>query len=204
MEGKKLRLGIMGGTFDPIHMGHLATAEAVWDAFGLDEVIFIPSAHPPHKQERKIIDPMHRLRMTELAIRGNPHFRISDLELRREGPSYTLDTVTALQASFGKDAELYVITGADAMNELFSWYHVKELLGKCHFIAATRQGTELDTAALREHFGALGESHIHQLDTPALEISSTDIRRRLRRGRTIRYLVPPQVEEYIEKEGLYQ
>lgn len=204
MGEKKFRLGIMGGTFNPIHLGHLATAEAVWDAFGLDEVLFIPSAHPPHKQGQEIIAPEHRLRMTELAISSNPHFRLSDIELRRTGPSYAVDTVNALRESFGKDTELYFITGADAINELFSWHHVKELLGKCHFIAATRQGTELDAASLWEHFGDLGQKHIHPLATPALEISSTDLRERLRQGRSVRYLVPDEVGAYIMKEGLYQ
>ena len=204
MKGKKFRLGIMGGTFNPIHMGHLVTAEAVWDAFGLDEVLFIPAANPPHKEGQDIIAPAHRLKMTELAISSNPHFRLSDIELRRTGPSYALDTVDVLRDQFGESTELYFITGADAMNELFTWYHVGELLGKCHFIAATRQGIELDKAALQEHFGELGERHIHQIVTPALEISSTDIRERLRQGRSVRYLVSAEVETYIVKEGLYQ
>jgi len=204
MGDRKFRLGIMGGTFNPIHMGHLATAEAVWDGFALDEVLFIPAAIPPHKKGHEIISPMHRLKMTELATASNPHFKVSDMELRRTGPSYSVDTVTALRGIFGEHTELYFITGADAINELFTWYHAAELLERCHFIAATRQGTVLDQESLREHFGALVEKHIHQLDTPALEISSTDIRERLRNGRSIRYLVPRPIEEYIAKEGLYR
>ncbi len=204
MENKKFRLGLMGGTFNPIHVGHLITAEAVWETFGLDEVLFIPSAHPPHKPEQEMIAPVHRLRMTEIAIAGNPHFRISDIELRRQGPSYALDTVNALRGIYGDDAELYFITGADAVNDLYTWYHARELLVSCHFIAATRQGSELDMETLQEHFGELGRSHIHRLSTPALEISSTDIRERLIEGRSVRYIIPSEVEEYIRKEGLYR
>lgn len=204
MGTQKRRIGLMGGTFNPIHMGHLITAEAVWETFGLDEVLFIPSAHPPHKDEHGMIAPNHRLRMTELAIRGNPHFRISDIELRRQGPSYAVDTVRTLKEIYGDDAELYFITGADAVNDLSTWYHARELLGVCHFIAATRQGAELDMERLQAHFGELGKTHIHRLPTPALEISSTDIRERLLQGRSVRYLVPAVVEEYIGKEGLYR
>ena len=129
MGKKKRRIGLMGGTFNPIHLGHLITAEAVWETFGLDEVLFIPSAHPPHKDEHGMIGPDHRLRMTELAIQGNPHFRISDIELRRQGPSYAVDTVKKLKEIYGGDAELYFITGADAVNDLYTWYHARELLG---------------------------------------------------------------------------
>ena len=197
------RLGIMGGTFDPIHSGHLMTAEAVRDALSLSEVLFIPSARPPHKRGRDVAPAMHRLMMTELATRSNPYFRTSSMELRREGPSYAVDTVAELQRRYGS-AEIYFITGADAVNELATWFHAEELLTRCHFVAATRQGTELDADALAEHFGALGLGRIHRVATPALEISSTDIRRRIREGRSIRYLVPSEVEEYIEREGLYR
>ena len=204
MRGK-LRLGIMGGTFDPIHMGHLIMAEAVRDEFGLDRVLFIPAAHPPHKQGRwDLAGAEHRYRMTELAVRSNPYFDISDMELHRKEPSYSVVTIDRLRESYGQDAEFYFITGADAINELFTWYHAEELLEKCCFIAANRQGTELDMELLRSHFGELAEKRIHQLVTPAVEISSTDIRQRIHRGRSINYRVPAAVEEYIDKEGLYR
>ncbi len=204
MQGK-LRLGIMGGTFDPIHMGHLIMAEAVRDEFGLDRVLFIPAAHPPHKKGRwDLADAGHRYRMTELAVRSNPCFEVSDMELHRREPSYSVVTIELLRETYGSDAEIYFITGADAINELFTWYHAQELLEKCSFIAANRQGSELDMEALRGHFGELADKRIHRLVAPAVEISSTDIRQRIRCGRSIKYRVPAAVEEYIAKEGLYR
>lgn len=198
------QIGIMGGTFDPIHLGHLLTAEAVRDAMDLNEILFIPAAVPPHKRERRIASPVHRLRMTMLATATNPHFRVSDIELHRAGPSYTVDTVDALRKEWGGDASFYFITGADAINDLATWHDVHELLHKCHFVAARRQGTALARERLEEEFGALGREHIHEVPTPELEISSTEIRRRVRRGASIRYMVPDAVADYIYKEGLYR
>ena len=203
MEGKQ-RIGIMGGTFDPIHLGHLLTAEAVRDAMGLHEILFIPASVPPHKRGREIAPPEHRLRMVILATASNPCFRTSDIELRRKGPSYTVDTIDALKAERGDGAEFYFITGADAINELDTWHDAGALLQKCHFVAATRQGTRLEKEALNLKFGTLGCERIHEVSTPELEISSTEIRRRVKRGASIRYMVPDAVTDYIEKEGLYR
>lgn len=145
MEG----IGIMGGTFDPIHTGHLLTAEFVRDAYGLEKVLFIPAAHSPFKLDKRVASAEDRLAMTELAVAGNPHFEASDIEMCREGVSYTSDTIAALHEYFGPEVPLYFITGADAINDLPDWHQPWELLASCHFIAARRQGTALDMAKLR-------------------------------------------------------
>ena len=196
------RLGIMGGTFDPIHLGHLATAESVRESMNLEKIIFIPAANPPHKTEKKITSAIHRLKMVELAIQSNPFFEISTMEIDRQGLSYSLLTVEELHEKFER-AELFFITGADAVNDLSTWYHAHELLEKCHFIAATRGGSMLDWRSLEKFFGSLAREKIHEVQTPALEISSTDIRNRIANGRSIKYLVPDEVEKYIAREELY-
>ncbi len=198
------RLGIMGGTFDPIHNGHLLTAEYVRDAYGLHKIIFIPAARSPFKLDKKVETASHRLQMTRLAVADNPYFEASDIEMRRRDVSYTSDTIKELHQILGRETVLYFITGADAINDLPAWHEPQELLRSCHFIAATRQGTELDLKRLRDFFGPLCDEHIHQLTTPELEISSTNIRERIRDGHSIRYMVPRSVEEYIRKEGLYR
>ena len=197
------RIGIMGGTFDPIHMGHLITAEMVRSAACLDRVLFIPSARPPHKDGTRAASAEDRLAMTECAIQENPYFSVSDIELRREGPSYTVDTIAELQHRLD-GAELFFITGADAMNDLYRWHEPKRLLCSCQFIVATRQGTPLDETLLAEQFTAEERRHIHVVPTPHLEISSTMIRARVRAGKSIRHLVPRAVEEYIVGRGLYR
>lgn len=204
MEEARKRIGIMGGTFDPIHLGHLMTAEAVRDSYGLDKVLFIPAAQPPHKQQQQVTPAMHRYMMTVLATADNPHFMVSSLEMHRPGPSYSIDTVQELMERFGRSTEFFFIAGADAIQELPSWKRIGELLEICHFIAATRPGCMPDFEHLKACLGAQGEEHIHRLITPALEISSTDIRGRIKNGRSIKYIVPAAVEQYIYKEGLYR
>ncbi|GAA0206333.1 nicotinate-nucleotide adenylyltransferase [Selenomonas dianae] len=199
----KRRIGIMGGTFDPIHMGHLITAEMVRSTVPLDEILFIPSARPPHKDGTHAASPEDRLAMTDCAIRENPYFSVSDIELRREGPSYTVDTIAELQKRLN-GVELFFITGADAMNDLYRWHEPKRLLSSCQFIVATRQGVPLDELLLAEKFTAEERAHIQVLPTPHLEISSSAIRARIRAGLSIRHLVPLEVEEYIEDRGLYR
>ena len=193
----------MGGTFDPIHFGHLATAEAVREIFSLDEILFIPAARPPHKLDRSITAEHHRLTMTKLATRSNKFFRVSDMELQRTGLSYTLDTVNELHKIFGQSTELFFIIGADSLADLSKWHAARELVAKCHFIATTRQGVDVDFSAVEKFFGKVALEHIHRVTTPGLEISSTDIREKIRQRRSIKYLVPEVVENYILKEGLY-
>lgn len=198
----KKQVGIFGGTFDPIHLGHLMTAELVRDYFQLDQVIFIPAAMPPHKNLNGISDFQHRFHMTELAIDANPNFAISDIEQHRQGPSYSRDTLAELLKVYGDEQEYFFIVGADSVVNLHTWSRPQELLQMCHFIGASRPGCLPDQARLQEQFGPLAEK-IHCLETPELEISSTDIRQRVRQGKTIRYLVPDEVAEYIYQEKLY-
>ena len=198
-----MKIGIMGGTFDPIHLGHLATAEAVRELFALNEILFIPAARPPHKLSRHVTDEHHRLAMTTLATRSNKFFRVSDMELKRTGLSYTLDTMAELHAQFGSATELFFIIGADSLADLSKWHEAKKLVARSHFIATTRPGVDIDFSAAEKFFGSLADEHIHRVTTPAIEISSTQIRQRVKLGRSIKYLVPEAVEEYILQEGLY-
>ena len=198
-----MKIGIMGGTFDPIHLGHLATAEAVREIFSLDEILFIPAARPPHKLRKNVTAEHHRLQMTILATQSNKFFRVSDMELKRKGLSYTLDTMDELHKTFGNSTELFFIIGADSLADLFKWHAAKELVAKCHFIATTRQGVDVNFSAVEKFFGEVAKEHIHRVTTPGLEISSTDLREKVRLGRSIKYLVPEAVEEYILREKLY-
>ena len=198
-----MKIGIMGGTFDPIHLGHLATAEAVREIFSLDEILFIPAARPPHKLGKNVTAENHRLQMTILATQSNKFFRVSDMELKRKGLSYTLDTMDELHKIFGNSTELFFIIGADSLADLFKWHAAKELVAKCHFIATTRQGVDVNFSAVEKFFGEVAKEHIHRVTTLGLEISSTDLREKVRLGRSIKYLVPEAVEEYILREKLY-
>ena len=194
----------MGGTFDPVHFGHLVAAEGVRHEFNLDKVIFVPSGRPPHKTENKITSPSHRLSMTELAIASNPFFEVSSLEVKRPGLSYTIDTVLNFHSKY--DAlELYFITGGDALLEILTWKDVDKLFDLCKFIAVTRPGYSFDN--LGEKIPGLPETYmknIHIMEVPALAISSTDIRGRIRTGRPIKYLLPETVEYYINSCNLYK
>lgn len=203
MSDVKRKIGIMGGTFDPIHTGHLVTAEAVRIEYGLDKVLFIPAANPPHKQHSQVTSAMHRYIMTVMATYSNPHFYVSPIEIERPGLSYTIDTVLALIEQYGDKTEFYFITGADAVQDLTTWRNIDHLLDLCYFIAATRPGCICSLDHVIKNFGIKGRERIHRLPTPELEISSTDIRERVRLGRSIKYIVPESVECYILKEGLY-
>ena len=204
MAETKHRVGILGGTFDPIHIGHLMMAEAVRDEYELENVLFIPAAQPPHKLGRKISPAEDRYLMTVLATCSNPNFEVSDIEMNRPGPSYTIDTISQLITQYGKGTEFFFITGADAIQEIHTWDRIDELLELCHFIGASRQGCLPDVNQIKESFGELGKRKIHRLETPELEISSTDIRNRIKKGYSIKYIVPSCVEQYIYKEGLYK
>lgn len=193
----------MGGTFDPIHFGHLRMAESAREIFELDEVLFIPAAKPPHKVEKHLTPEVHRLMMTYLATQTNKFFQVSPMEFLREGLSYTLDTVDVLHEKYGAGTELFFIIGGDSMADLYKWYKAQELLQKVHFIAAARPGVEVNFDELQNFFGAENMKHIHQIISPGLEISSTELRERVKSGKSIKYLVPHIVEEYILKNCLY-
>ncbi len=192
------KIGIMGGTFDPIHYGHLVTAEEVRVKFGLTDVIFVPSGNPPHKIGRKITCVEHRYLMTVLATVTNLFFSVSRVEIDRKGPSYAIDTITQLKSMAGDETELYFITGADAFLQMDKWYKAEELVKMCNFVAATRPGYPIER--LDNRFS----KYIEIVEVPALSISSTDIRKRVKEGRSIKYLLPEAVEDYIFKNGLYR
>jgi len=197
-------IGIMGGTFDPIHYGHLRAAEEVLQGFGLERVIFVPSGNPPHKPASEVTSAEHRYLMTLLATADHPSFEVSRLEIDRPGPSYTLDTLREFRRQFSCEKALYFITGLDAILEVHTWNGFRELFQIADFIAVTRPGYSVETLRLLE--SSLGQecfSKVHPFPVTLLAISSRDIRRRVREGKSIRYLVPREVMEYIEKERLY-
>ncbi|MEX0833075.1 MAG: nicotinate-nucleotide adenylyltransferase [Actinomycetota bacterium] len=185
----------MGGTFDPIHYGHLLTAEEARWQFELDEVVFVPTGRPWMKEEREVSDPQHRYLMAVIATAANPRFSVSRVEIEREGPTHTIDSLRALHEERG-DSELFFITGADAILEIDEWKDAAEVLEIAHVIAATRPGYDLSRLEK--------EKPVSIMKIPALAISSTDIRERVREGRPIRYLVPEGVQQYVEKAGLYK
>jgi nicotinate-nucleotide adenylyltransferase len=195
------RVGVMGGTFDPIHHGHLVTAEEALQQYELDEVVFIPTGQPWMKEDRDVSGAEHRYLMVVIATAANPRFSVSRLEIDREGPTYAVDTLKALRAERDDDVELFFITGADAMLEILQWKSPDEALELAHFIAATRPGFDL---AEFEQGAPTSDPRVSVMAIPALAISSTDIRRRVHEGRPIRYLVPEGVQTYIEKSGLYR
>ena len=204
MKMKKRRIGIMGGTFDPIHIGHLITAETVRVECCLDRVLFIPAGAPPHKQGQCITGGMHRYQMTVLATESNPYFQVLPMEIERSGLSYTIDTVRMLLAQFGSDTELFCIIGADAIRDLLTWREVDTLLDLCWFVVASRPGSLEAIDSVISQLSEKGRERILRLETPQLEISATLIRDRLRRGLSIRYLVSESVADYIHKESLYE
>jgi nicotinate-nucleotide adenylyltransferase len=195
------RLGVMGGTFDPIHYGHLVTAEEALHQFGLDEVLFVPTGSPWMKERGEVSPAEDRYLMTVIATASNPRFRVSRAEVDREGPTYTIDTLRTMKDETGGDTDLFFITGADAVLEIFQWKDPGEMFDLAHFIAATRPG--YDIAAFEAH---ATNSHpgITVMNIPALAISSTDVRTRVAAGRPIRYLVPEGVNSYVQKAGLYR
>lgn len=197
-------LGLMGGTFDPIHYGHLISAEISRCEFGLDRVVFIPAARPPHKEVETVLDAGHRLQMVKMAIASNPNFEISTLEQERQGPSYTIDTVEYYLKRF-PDAELYFIMGMDSLLMFNTWRDYERLAGLCRFIVVTRPGyiMEAGNPALTSLPLVLWEN-MKSLEIPGMDISSSDIRQRVRQQRPIKYMLPPQVEEYVLAQGLYR
>jgi nicotinate-nucleotide adenylyltransferase len=197
-------IGIMGGTFDPIHYGHLRAAEEVRQGFGLERVIFVPSGRPPHKPISEVTPPEHRYLMAQIATANHPHFEVSRIEIDRDGPSYTLDTLKDMRRTYGAEEDIYFITGLDAVLETPTWKSFTELFTLADFIAVTRPGYDL--SALTGLKAVLGETlfkKIHPFPVTLLAIASSEIRRKLREGESVRYLVPDAVAGYAEKERLY-
>jgi nicotinate-nucleotide adenylyltransferase len=205
MSITRLKYGIMGGTFDPIHIGHLVIAEEVRSRFKLDKVIFVPAGNPPHKDLGAVTDANHRYIMTLLATMTNPNFEVSSIEIDREGITYTIDTIIAFKEKFTDNVSLYFITGADAIMELDTWKDTEKLLSLCEFIAVSRPGFK--SSKMEKVIRELEKKYssvIHMLEVPALKVSSTDIRNRIREGRPVKYLLPESVEYYIQKNRLYK
>ena len=201
---RERRLGILGGTFDPPHVGHLWLAALAAGSVDLDRVLFMPASQPPHKRRRGMTRATDRLLMTRLAIEGDPQFELTAIELERPGPSYTVDSIAALEQQYGNDVRLFLIMAADSLAHVDTWREPHRLLERTEWIVGPRPGSTLpDAAALRQRFGR-DASRIHILAGPSLDVSSSDIRRRVAAGETIRYLVPRRVEELIAARRLYR
>lgn len=190
------RLGVMGGTFDPVHHGHLVAASEVADRFGLDEVVFVPTGQPWQKSDRDVSSAEDRYLMTVIATASNPRFSVSRIEVDRSGPTYTVDTLRQLRAERPDVAELLFITGADALAAILGWHGAEEAIALAHFVGVTRPGHELVDPGLPA-------GRVSLVEVPAMAISSTDCRARVRSGQPLWYLMPDGVVQYIAKRGLY-
>lgn len=197
----KKKIGILGGTFDPIHYGHLMIAENAREAYELDKVIFMPAGCPPHKDGKRVSPADKRLAMVELAVKDNSYFVVSDYEITKESSSYTVDTMGWLKEKYPEETEFYFILGADELRDLPHWKEPQKLLTLCKMIAVTRPHINF---SLRQLAGIFKQpQNIETLGTPEMQLSATDIRNRIKNGVTIRYMVPDAVLEFIKKEGLY-
>jgi len=194
---KTVRVGLFGGTFDPIHVGHLIAAEEARESVGLDRVVFVPCGIPPHKRSELISSGQARLEMTRLAAQGNPRFEVSDFEVSKDEASFTIETVRHFSSKLGKDAELFLIVGADSVLEMWTWKNPAELLSESKPIVVSRPGFDLGNMEpwLRDR--------VLLVEGVLVGVSSTDIRARVASGRSIRYLVPPPVLSYIVQNKLY-
>ncbi len=219
MTSSIVRLGLIGGTFNPIHFGHLRAAEEIAGIMGLDEVLFIPSAMPPHKDLAPVVEFEHRYQMTRIAIKGRPGFSVSDMEAKREGPSYTVDSLRQIHQEFKKKFDPYFILGQEAFMEVTAWKEYNKLFDLTQIVVISRPENAPDQVGrlLRESvspdyswnpdsgaYKCPGKRNVYYRQVTRLDISSTNIRKSLARGESIRFLVPEAVREYIEKNGLYR
>lgn len=196
------RVGVLGGSFDPIHIGHLILAEEARDQLNLDFVYFVPAGNPPHKQGRRLAPVEVRVRMAELAIAGNKAFRVSRVDADRPGPHYTIDMVQIIQDQLPPGCELFFLMGFDSLAELPAWHEPARLIAACHLVALTRHDIDVDWAKLEAALPGI-RGRVTILDMPELEIASHQLQERIREGRSIRYLVPEPVRQYIAREGIY-
>ena len=196
MANERRRIGVMGGTFDPIHHGHLVAASEVAHIFALDQVIFVPTGEPYQKDDRKVSPAEDRYLMTVIATASNPRFSVSRVDIDRPGPTYTIDTLRDLRDASGPDADLYFITGADALENILTWHDVDTLFSLAHFVGCTRPGHRLTGAGLPD-------GKVSLVEIPALAISSSECRARVAAEEPVWYLVPDGVVQYIAKRHLY-
>ncbi len=198
-----MNIGVLGGTFDPVHNGHLVVAEEVQRRLNLAEVLFVPAGQPWLKAERTILPAGHRLQMLRLALADVPHFTLSTMEIERPGPSYTVDTVTELRARLGREDELFFILGWDNLAELPQWRKPSRIIQKCYLVAVPRPGfPHPDLKALEASIPGL-RRRVMLMDRPHMDISGSEIRERVARGLSVRHLVPEAVNRYIREHGLY-
>lgn len=195
VQGKR-RVGVMGGTFDPIHHGHLVAASEVAHHFELDEVVFVPTGRPYQKAAREVSAPEDRYLMTVIATASNPRFSVSRVDVDRPGPTFTIDTLRDISEIYGPDTELYFITGADALAAILDWQNADELFDIAHFVGCTRPGHTLQDPGLPK-------GKVSLIEIPALAISSSECRQRVAKGEPIWYLVPDGIVQYIGKRRLY-
>ncbi|MGB3905038.1 MAG: nicotinate-nucleotide adenylyltransferase [Anaerolineae bacterium] len=197
------RIGVIGGTFDPIHYGHLAAAEEARVRMNLERVLFVVAGVPPHKLDEEVTPVEHRLAIVSLAIASNPHFEISRVDVDRPGPSYTVDTISILRKQWGQETEVYFIMGLDSLAELPTWHHPQRLIQLCRLLAVKRPGFETDMAELEASVPGIS-SRVEIIDMPEVDISSSDLQQRVRDGLPIKYQVPEEVERYIMAHELYR
>jgi nicotinate-nucleotide adenylyltransferase len=196
-------IGVLGGTFDPIHIGHLIIAEEARLRLGLSQVIFVPAGQPWLKEHRNFTPGEHRMEMLRVAIAPNPYFRVSTVDLERPGPSYTVDTLTDLRRELGQEANLYFILGVDAIPQLPTWREPQKIVELCHLVVARRPGVkDLDLHSLERSIPGIS-SRIIILDNPLIDISSSEIRKRVAEGKSIHGMIPEAVERYIKEKRLY-
>lgn len=198
-----MRIGILGGTFDPPHIGHLILAEEAWFQLKLDRVLLVPAGDPPHKRGLPLSPAFHRVRMVELAIADNPHLELSRVDVDRPGPHYTIDMVNLLRQQFPADTELYFLMGLDSLAELPRWHRAAELVAACRLVALSRPDVHLDWEYLESKLPGIRQ-RVVLLDMPELEIASHVLQQRVRQGWPIRYQVLPAVEAYIYHHNLYR
>lgn len=201
------RVGVLGGTFDPIHYGHLVIAEEVYHALNLAEMVFVPAGHPPHKPDTLATTTQHRLAMLELAIASNAHFSISRVDLERPGPSYTVDTLRLLRQQWGEQTAIYFLIGWDSLEDLLIWHDPAGVLAQLTYLVAVRRPGYQEESGYRASLEARLpgiKQRLLVVPAPQLEISSTDLRTRVAEGRPIKYQLPESVEQYIEQNRLYQ
>ena len=201
---KKMKIGIMGGTFNPIHFGHLILAESAYENLELDSVVFIPAGIPPHKQDEEIVSKKDRLKMVDLAIDDNNHFEVSTIELDKKSISYSFETLELLKEE-NTNTNYYFITGSDSLYNIEKWKAPEKLLALCELVVASRSDENLDR--LKQHKKVIEKKYrttVHILNMPTIELSSSDIRDRVKNGKTIKYFVPKDVENYIYMNDLYK